>query len=176
MIARFILLCLSLLGLFTAPADAADAPAFICKRKGFSIVYTAPAGWTGPVYAGGPALDSWTFSTGRAGTADSLEIRVYDAQDSPLRWDTASEAEVRANLKEGYVNPRIERAATVPLDGHPTQVRAVHSEGVEEYLANVYYGDSLVSVMFTTKDPAELSRHRTPFLAFLRSLRFEKSR
>ena len=148
-----------------------------CKRKGFAIVYAPlPAGWAGPVYAGGPALDSWTFSTGSADKADALEIRVYDAKDSPLRWDTASEAAILADLKEGYNNPRVERLSSVPVDGHATRVRAIHSDGVEELLANVYFEDNLVSVMFTTNDPAELARHRAPFLALLRSLRFEKTR
>ena len=154
--------------LLTARAGAADAPVFECKRKGFAISHDPPAGWAGPVYAGGPALDSWTFSTGPAAKADSLEIRIYDAKDSPLRWDTASEAKILANLKEGYVNPRVERVTNLPINGHPTRVRAVHSVGVEELLANVYFGDSLVSVMFTTTDPAELNRHRATFLAFLR--------
>ena len=105
-------------------ADAADgAPVLACKRKGFAIAYAPlPAGWTGPVYAGGPALDSWTFSTGPAARADALEIRVYDAKDSPLRWDTASEAAILADLKEGYTNPRVVRLASVPVDGHPVRV------------------------------------------------------
>ena len=55
-------------------------------------------------------------------------------------------------------------------------MRAIHSDGVEELLANVYFEESLVSVMFTTRDPAELARHRVPFVALLRSLRFEKTR
>jgi len=157
-------------------ADAADAPVFVCRRKGFCVSYAPPAGWSGPVYAGGPALDSWTYTTGPNDRTGSLEIRIYDAKDSPLRWDTASEADILDNLKEGYVDPKIERLTTVPLNGNPTRVRAVHSLGIEEYLANVYFGDSLVSVMFTSKDPAELTRNRAPFLAFLRSLRFEKTR
>ena len=179
MIVRFPLALLFLLCPF-APhaADAADAaPVLACKRKGFSIVYAPPpAGWTGPVYAGGPALDSWTFSTGPAAKADALEIRVYDARDSPLRWDTASEAAILADLKEGYNNPHVEKLPSVPVDGHPIRVRAIHSDGVEELLANVYFEDNLISVMFTTTDPAELARHRAPFLALLRSLRFEKTR
>ncbi len=179
MTVRFFLALLFWLCLCAPPAaDAADAaPVLACKRKGFSIVYAPlPAGWAGPVYAGGPALDSWTFSTGPADKADAMEIRVYDAKDSPLRWDTASESAILADLKEGYTNPRVERLAAVPVDGHPTRVRAVHSEGVEELLANVYFEDNLVSVMFTTTDPGELARHRAPFLALLRSLRFEKTR
>ncbi len=179
MIVRLHLALLLLLSLFApCPADAADAaPALACKRKGFSIVYAPlPTGWAGPVYAGGPALDSWTFTTGPAAKADALEIRVYDAKDSPLRWDTASESAILADLKEGYANPRVERLPAVPVDGHPVRVRAIHSDGVEELLANVYFEDNLVSVMFTTNDPAELARHRAPFLALLRSLRFEKNR
>ena len=157
-------------------ARGAKRPFFACKRKGFSIAYVPPAGWSGPIYTSGPALDSWTFSSGAAATADSLETRVYDARDSPLRWDTATDAEILANFQGSYVEPRVERTATVPLNGHPTVVRAVHSVGIEEYLANVYYGDSLVQIMFTSTTPEELARQREAFLAFVQSLRFEKAR
>ncbi len=170
-------LLLGLLPGCAAPGGGArhGAGVFACPRKGFSIAYTPPAGWTGPVYTSGPALDSWTFSSGPATTADSLETRVYDARDSLVHWDTASDKEILANFQGTYVNPRIERTATVPIDGHPTLVRAVHSTGVEEYLATVYRGDSLVQVMFTTATPDELARQRAVFLAFVQSLSFEKT-
>ena len=181
MIARHFLALILLPGLLAACAapgggTRGSAGVFTCQRKGFAIAYAPPAGWTGPAYTSGPALDSWTFSTGPASTADSLETRVYDAKDSPLRWDTASDAEILANFRGAYIDPRVERMATVPVDGHPTLIRAVHSAGVEEYIASVYRGDSLVQVMFTSTTPEELARQRAVFLAFLQSLRFEKAR
>ena len=159
-----------------APSDPAAAirDRFVCKRKGFAVIYAPPAGWTGPVYAGGDALDSWTFSSGPAPVSDSLETRIYDAKDSLIRWDKASKKEILATFQGGYVNPHVERIATLPLDGHATAVYAVHSDGIEELLANVYHGDSLVSVMCTSATPEGTARQRAGFLAFLRSLRFEK--
>ena len=156
------------------PAQA--APAFFSSpRKAFAIAYTAPAGWTGPTYAGGEALDSWTFFQGIGPAADTLETRIYDAKDSLIRWDTATDAAILANFKD-YANPRVERLPTIKVDGRPARILVLHSVGIDEFLANVYFGDSLVSVMLTSNTPKGLARHREAFLAFVRSLHFGKTR
>ena len=160
---------------WASPGEHPDATGrFVCKRKGFAVTYATPAGWTGPVYAGGDALDSWTFSSGPDAAHDSLETRIYDAKDSLIRWDKATKKEILANFQGGYVDPRVEKIATLTLGGHATAVYAVHSVGIEELLANVYHGDSLVSVMCTSATPTGIARQRAGYLAFLRSLRFEK--
>ena len=104
-----------------------------------------------------------------------LEIRIYDAKDSLIRWDTAPDAQILASFQGAYVNPRLGRMKTVSVDGHPARVLTVHSDGVEEYLVNVYFDDSLVSIMCTSDTRAKIVRHRAAFLAFLHSLRFEKT-
>ena len=154
--------------------SAHAAPAYFSSpRKAFSIAYTAPAGWTGPTYADGPALDSWTFFQGTGPAADTLETRIYDAKDSLIRWDTASDAAILANFKD-YANPRIERLPTIKVDGRPARLLVLHSDGIDEFLANVYFGDSLVSIMLASNTPQGLARHREAFLAFVRSLHFGK--
>ena len=172
MTVRFALPIFLLFGVLSAHA----APAYFSSpRKAFAIAYTAPAGWTGPTYAGGSALDSWTFSQGIGPAADTLETRIYDAKDSLIRWDTATDAAILANFKD-YANPRIERLPTIKVDGHPARILALHSDGIDEYLANVYFGDSLVSVMVASTTSKGLAKHRAAFLDFVRSLHFGKAR
>lgn len=172
MTVRFALPILLLFGVLSVRAAPVS---FSSPRKAFAIAYSAPAGWTGPTYAGGPALDSWTFFRGPGPAADTLEIRIYDAKDSLIRWDTATDAAILANFRD-YADPHIERMPTLKVDGRPARILALHSDGIDEFLANVYFGDSLVSVMLASNTPKGLAKHREAFLGFVRSLHFGKSR
>ena len=89
-----------------------------------------------------------------------------------IHWNSTPIKNIRAQLQREFAHPRVERIATVTAAGEPVRVYAVyHAPDYDYFAADIFRGDTVISLALYSERDRDLERHRAEFLSFVRSLR-----
>ena len=162
-------------------APPADALTLRSQRHNASVSVTPVAGFGGPAYQAWPSYDLFSFGHGEEPTACYLQVRFDAYTDEPgdrhssddivVHWNSTPLAKIREQYKREFQSPQVDRIATLSVADQPVRVHAVYNADGHFYAAHILRGDTVISLELRSPSRRELQRHKTQFLAFVRSLR-----
>ena len=150
------------------------------KARNMSVRLPTPKGWIGaPTH--NERFDSFGWSHGDFPTACYLSIQFDpyteqpsdpdSADDIVIRWNSTPLPKIREQYQREFKSPEVDRVATLRITGQAVRVHAVYNADGHFYAAQLVHGDTVISLELRSSSRRELHRHKTEFLALLRSLR-----
>lgn len=149
------------------------------KARNMSVRIPTPTGWIGaPTHNVRHDSFGWSHGDFPAACYLSIQFDPYTEQrsdpnsdDIVIRWNSTPLPKIREQYEREFKSPQVDRVATLKVTGQAVRVHAVYDADGHFYAAQLVHGDTVISLELRSSSRRELHRHKTEFLALVRSLR-----